>query len=40
MFYNSKATHVRNAWKNYFFLVDLEFENLRVSTRIEDKKRV
>jgi hypothetical protein len=26
-FYKSKATHVRNAWKNYFFLVDLEFEN-------------
>ena len=25
--YYSKATHVRNAWKNYFFLVDLEFEN-------------
>ena len=28
-FYDSKATHVRNAWKNYFFLVDLEFDKFK-----------
>ena len=47
IFYYSKATHVRNASKKYFFLVDLEFENFkgfnknqRQQTSLTDKKSI
>ena len=40
IFYNSKATHVRNAWKMTFFLLIWNLTNFRGSARIKDKKRV
>ena len=38
--YYSKATHVRNAWKITFFLLIWNLKNVRVSSRIKDKKLV